>query len=133
MGGWGGEGAESGSVQTEDSYLVFIEISNNDSNKKGQSNHTTQEYKNMNIDSMDLHKGDTGLFIKATESCSGSFQKMPWLAYRPYTMNNNISHFHPAFQGEDFKQGQHSIPHVVKIKVPRIRPAMQKEHSVKCQ
>ena len=43
-------------IQTKNSYLVFIEISNNHSNKKGQSNHATQEYKNMNIDSMHLYK-----------------------------------------------------------------------------
>lgn len=43
-------------IQTKNSYLVFIEISNNHSDKKGQSNHATQEYKNMNIDSMHLYK-----------------------------------------------------------------------------
>lgn len=55
-------------IQTKNSYLVFIEISNNYSNKKGQSDHATQEYKNMNIDSMHLYKWKTRLFIKANES-----------------------------------------------------------------
>lgn len=42
-------------VQKCNRYLVFIEISNDNSNEEGQSNHTAQEYKNMNVDSMDLH------------------------------------------------------------------------------
>lgn len=37
-------------------YLIFIEISNDNSNKKRQSNHAAQEYENMDIDAMDLHK-----------------------------------------------------------------------------
>lgn len=40
-------------------------------------------------------------------------------------MNNNIPYFYPAFQGENFKQCQHSISHIVEIKVPRIRPESQ--------
>lgn len=55
------------------------------------------------------------------------FKGFPVLAYRPHTMNDNIPHFHPAFQGENFKQCQHSIPDIVKIKVPRICPESQKE------
>lgn len=122
-------------TQTENSYLVFIEISNNYSNKKGQSNHATQEYKNMNIDSMHLYKWKRQLFIKVKAAVERIvFKGFPVLAYRPHTMNNHIPHFHPAFQGENFKQCQHSVSHIVEIKVPRIRPASQKEEcSVKFQ
>lgn len=123
---WLGKNKRCG-IQTKNSYLVFIEISNNYSNKKGQSNHATQEYENMNIDSMHLYKWKIRLFIKANESSCGNIQRIPVRAYRTHTMNNNIPHFHPAFQGENFKQCQHSIAHIVKIKVPRIRPASQKE------
>lgn len=114
-------------IQTKNAYLVFIEISNNYSNKKGQSNHATQEYKNMNIDPMHLYKWKIRLFIKAKESSCRAVKGLHVLAYRPHTMNNNIPHFHPAFQGEHFKQRQHSISHIVKIKIPRICPASQKE------
>lgn len=115
-------------IQTKNSYLVFIEISNNHSNKKGQSNHATQEYKNMNIDSMHLYKWKKiRLSIKANESSCGLVQRIPVRAYRPHTMNNNVPHFHPAFQGQNFKQCQHCIAHVVKVKVPRICPVGQKE------
>lgn len=82
----------------------------------------------MNIDSMHLYKRKKiRLSIKANESSCGLFQRIPVRAYRPHTMNNNVPHFHPAFQGQNFKQRQHCIAHVVKVKVPRICPVGQKE------
>lgn len=45
-----------------------------------------------------------------------------WDLYRSDAMNYDISDFDPAFEGQDFKQSQHSIPHIVKVKVPRIGP-----------
>lgn len=128
------EKAKPRGIQTKNSYLVFIEISNNYSNKKGQSNHATQEYKNMNIDSMDLQKGKYGYSSRQMKAALEVFKGFDVLAYRPHTMNNNISHFHPAFQGENFKQCQHSVSHIVEIKVPRICPAIPiQECSVKFQ
>lgn len=35
---------------------------------------------------------------------------------------NSVSNDGPAFEGEDFKQSQHGISHIVKVKIPRITP-----------
>lgn len=75
-----------------------------------------------------IHRSKCKLFWK----CSKDFMRL--LTYWPHAMNNNVPHFHPAFQGEDFKQRQHSVSHIVKIKIPRICPAIQKAgHSMKLQ
>lgn len=37
-------------------------------------------------------------------------------------MNDDISDLHPAFQWQNFKQRQHGISNIVKIKITRIGP-----------
>ena len=37
-------------------------------------------------------------------------------------LNDDISHFQPSFEGENFKQCQHSIADVVKVEVTWVRP-----------
>lgn len=56
-------------------YLVFIEISNDNSNEKSQSNHAAKEYKHMNIDSMDLHRRKTWLIVKTNLSMCCKIQR----------------------------------------------------------
>lgn len=37
-----------------DSYLVLVEVCNNNADKQGESNHAPQKHKDMDVDAMDL-------------------------------------------------------------------------------
>lgn len=56
-------------------YLVFIEISDDNSNEKGQSNHAAKEYKNMNVDTMDLNRQKIWLNIKTNQNMCCRIQR----------------------------------------------------------
>lgn len=47
--------------------------------------------------------------------------------HRSNTVNNDISDFYPAFEWQNFKQSQHGISYVVKIKISGIGPEKKKK------
>lgn len=47
--------------------------------------------------------------------------------YRPNSVNNDVSDLYPAFQGQNFKESQHSIADIVKVKISRICPGKSED------
>lgn len=84
------------------SYLVLIEVCNDNTHKQSESNHTSQKHKDMNVDAMDLQTQRVRKCVEQLTHCRHKMRKfiVIWKVkdqYRSNTVNNDISDLHPPF------------------------------------
>lgn len=80
-------------------YLIFIKVGYDNTNKKGEPNHTAQEHKDMDVDAMNLRQSNvliSTVQINQLSSIEVTVKKK--VTYRSHSVYDDVSHLHPTLQ-----------------------------------
>lgn len=104
-------------------HLILIEVCNDDTHEQGESNHTSQEDEDVDVDAVDLPAQTIHAVVTIHELLSicrdGTCDQT---RYRSNAVNDDVPNFHPSFERQHFKQSQHGVSHIVEVKVARVGP-----------